>query len=89
VRKERKERGSKKLLEGCELNKDDKVIIVEDVTTTGGSVLNAIRAVQNEGCTVVKVLSIIDRLEGARENLAKEGIALDSIFTKNDFLKNF
>ncbi len=86
VRKEKKDRGSNKLIEGCELNKGDKVVIIDDVTTKAGSVMNAIKAVQNKGCIVIKVLSIVDRLEGATENLAKEGIPLDSIFTKNDFL---
>jgi len=85
VRKEKKERGTKKLIEGCDLKPNDKVVIVEDVTTKGGSVMEAIKAVQNEGCTVVKVISIVDRLEGAEENLKKQCIALESIFTKKEF----
>lgn len=85
VRKEQKERGSKKLIEGGELTKGDKVVILEDVTTKGGSVMNAIRAVQNQGCVVTKVLTVVNRLEGAKENLAKEGIQLESIFTRDDF----
>jgi orotate phosphoribosyltransferase len=85
VRKAQKERGSKKLIEGCELKSGDRVIMLEDVTTKGGSVLDAIKAAQNEGCEVVKVLSIVDRLQGATENLAKEGVELASVFTRDDF----
>jgi orotate phosphoribosyltransferase len=86
VRKAKKDRGTNKLIEGCTLEKGNKVILVEDVTTTGGSVMDAIAAVQEEGAIVVKVLSIVDRLQGARENLEKKGIALDSLFTKHDFM---
>lgn len=85
VRKEKKDRGTNKLIEGCVLNRGDKVIMVEDVTTTGGSVISAIKTVQKEGCIVTKVISIVNRLEGAKENLAREGIALESLFTKDDF----
>lgn len=85
VRKEKKGRGTDKLIEGCELKEGDKVVILEDVTTKGGSVKEAIKAVQNMGCTVIKVLSIVDRNEGAKANLAQDGIALDFIFSKDDF----
>lgn len=85
VRKAQKERGTKKQIEGCDLNKGDKVIIAEDVTTSGGSVMEAIRAARAEGAQVTKVFSIIDRLQGAGDNLKKEGIELESLFTKNDF----
>ncbi|HCR85093.1 MAG TPA: orotate phosphoribosyltransferase [Alphaproteobacteria bacterium] len=86
VRKEKKERGTKRLIEGCELKKGDRVIILEDVTTKGGSVMAAVKAVLAEGGVVVKVLSLVDRQEGATENLAKEGITLDSIFTRGELL---
>lgn len=88
VRKSQKERGTKKQIEGCGLKQDDKVIIAEDVTTSGGSVMEAIRAVRAEGAEVARVFSIIDRLQGAEENLKREGIELESIFTKNDFPLN-
>jgi len=87
VRKNKKERGTKQRIEGCSLQKGDKVIIVEDVTTMGGSVMEAITAVKAEGADILKVLCIVDRLQGARENLAKEHIVLDYLFTKNDFIK--
>ena len=86
VRKETKGRGTGRLIEGCELNKGDKVIVMEDVSTTGGSAMNAVRIIREAGCIVTKVISIIDRLEGAEETFKKEGIMLDSLFTKNDFM---
>jgi orotate phosphoribosyltransferase len=86
VRKEQKGRGTARLIEGCELKETDKVIIVEDVATTGGSALNAIKTVRGVGCEVVKVFTIIDRLEGAKAMLEKEGIQLESLFTRSDFL---
>jgi len=85
VRKERKDRGSNKLIEGCEINNGDKVIILEDVTTKGGSVMSAINTVKEKGGVILKVLSVVNRLEGAKENLEKEGIVLDSLFTRDDF----
>ena len=86
VRKEKKGRGTDQLIEGCELKNSDKVVILDDVTTTACSVKDAIKVVQNIGCTVVKVLSIVDRNEGAKDNLAKDGIALDYIFSKERIL---
>lgn len=85
VRKEKKDRGSNKLIEGCTLNKGDRVVMLEDVTTKGGSVMNAVKAARDEGCVVLKVISVVNRLEGAKENLANEGIILESLFTKDDF----
>lgn len=86
VRKEKKGRGTDQLIEGCELKKGDKVVILEDVTTKGGSVKEAIKVVLSVGCQVVKVLSIVDRNEGAKDNLAQDGIGLDYIFSKDELL---
>ena len=85
VRKEKKDRGSNKLIEGGSLNSGDKVVVLEDVTTKGGSVMNAIKVIKEQGCEIIKVLSVVNRLEGAKENLEKEGITLDSLFTRDDF----
>ncbi len=70
VRKEPKGRGpgAGEMYEGY-LEKGDKVVIVEDVTTSGGSVLKAIKVVEDRGATVVKVITLLDRLAGAREKL--------------------
>ena len=68
------------------LRQGDKVAIIEDVITTGGSSLKAIEAVRREaGAEVLCVVAMVDRLQGARENLASEGIELRSIFTIRDF----
>ena len=56
------------------------------MTTTGGSVMQAVRAVRDQGATVKKIITIVDRLEGATANLAREGIDLVSIFTTKDLL---
>ncbi len=88
VRKEKKGRGTDQLIEGCQLNHGDKIVILDDVTTKGGSVKEAIKAVQDLGCKVVKVLSVVDRNEGAEANLAKDGIGLDYIFSKDELLNS-
>jgi len=84
VRKKPKERGTMKLIEG-NLTKHSKVILVDDVTTKGGSVLKAVKQVRDQNCEVDKVITIVDRLAGARENLEKNGIKLVPLFTKDDF----
>ncbi|MFQ6072981.1 MAG: orotate phosphoribosyltransferase [Methanosarcinales archaeon] len=84
LRKEPKKRGTMKLIEG-NLKKNSKVIILDDVTTKGGSVLNAVNEVRKLGCIVNKVITVVDRLEGAKENLTKNQITLFSLFTKDDF----
>jgi orotate phosphoribosyltransferase len=85
VRKEKKDHGTAQKIDG-NFKPNSKVILLEDVTTKGGSVMQAVRAVRAQGGEVTRVISIVDRLEGARENLAKESIALESIFTTRDLL---
>ena len=84
VRKTAKERGTRKEIEG-HVREGAKVVLVEDVTTTGGSVIQAARAVRAHGCTAARVITVVDRLEGAAENLAAEGLALESLYTREDF----
>jgi orotate phosphoribosyltransferase len=85
VRKEPKKHGTQKLIEGGPLEKGSRVVIVDDVTTKGKSVLLAVKAVRDLGCSVNKVVTVLDRLQGARENLAKEGIELVALFTRDNF----
>lgn len=71
VRKEAKKHGMEKMIEGPALQPGDKAVMVEDVITTGGSVLAAIREVENLKAQVVKVICLVDRHEGASELLGK------------------
>ena len=85
VRKEVKKRGTEKQVEGNMVT-GGQVLIVEDVTTTGGSAMQAVEAVKREGNGKVSVVvTVVDRLEGAEENFAREGIRLISILTRKDF----
>ena len=89
IRKEPKKHGKSLWVEGGKnLSKGAKVAIVEDVVTTAGSTLKAIHRAKEEGLEVVKVLALIDREEGGRENLVEEGYELEAIFTKKNFLED-
>jgi len=84
VRDEAKNHGTKKLIDGF-IDDGASVIIVDDVTTKGDSAMKAVRAVRQRGCQVVRVVSLVDRLEGAKETFAREGIKFERIFTTDDF----
>ena len=78
IRKAQKDYGTSQLIEG-ELKTGDKVIVVEDVTTTGHSLLKAVRAVQDNGGVVERTFVVVDREEGAVEELKKQGITLEPL----------
>ena len=78
------EDGTSKLIEG-ELLEGDNVIVVEDVSTTGGSLLKAIKAIQDNGGNVKRAVVVVDRQEGAMEEFEKEGITLEPLITVNEF----
>jgi orotate phosphoribosyltransferase len=82
VRKQAKGHGSKELVEG-RVNTGDAVVVIDDVLTTGGSVVQAIDAVKAAGATVARVVCVCDRLQGAREALA--GYDFRPLFTIRDF----
>jgi orotate phosphoribosyltransferase len=86
VRKEQKGHGTDKKIDG-NFKPGTTVVLFDDVTTKGGSVLQAVHAVREKGATVNKVITIVDRLEGAAENLQAEGITLVPIFTVRDLLR--
>tara|TARA_B100000315_G_C14526273_1_gene563978 strand:- start:49 stop:600 length:552 start_codon:yes stop_codon:yes gene_type:complete len=86
IRKSPKKHGRQKMIEGQVLSSKDKVIIVDDVATSGSSLIKAIDVLKKEKVKIVKAAVVVDRQEGARENLAKYGCGLVSIFTKRDFL---
>ena len=83
VRNSKKDYGTSKLIEGT-LLPGDVVLLVEDIATTGGQVLEAAKVIQGMGATVDKIVAVIDRLEGARENIEKAGFVFESILTKTD-----
>ena len=83
VRKEPKDHGTKKYVEGP-VEPGQRVVIVEDVTTTGGSSLLAIDRVHEFGLIVERVVTVIDRLAGAKDAFAARGIPLESLVTIRD-----
>lgn len=83
VRKEQKEHGRGRRIEG-NLEKGDRVIILEDVVTTGESALKAVAAVKDAGATVISVVTIVDREEGGREAIEKEGLKVRALFTAGE-----
>ena len=85
VRKEEKKHGTGKLIEG-NLTEGDRVVIVEDVVTTGGSVIKAINAVRNLGAVVKKVIVIVDREEGVEQQFKKMGIEYRPVFRISELI---
>ena len=85
IRKERKEYGTSKIIEG-DYHPGQVVDIIEDVVTTGGSVLRAINILRDAGLIVNRVISVVDREEGGRENLKKENVELISLIKAKDLL---
>jgi orotate phosphoribosyltransferase len=84
VRKEAKGHGTDQRIDGL-LDPGSRVILFEDVTTTGGSVMQAAEQVRRVDCKIVRIISIVDRLEGAVDNFKAAGIAFESLFTWRDF----
>lgn len=85
IRKEKKGHGTGKKIEGC-FSKGSKTVLVEDVITSGASTINAIAAIEAEGGEVLMVIAVIDRMQGGREKIEKEGYKFKSLFTSSDIL---
>lgn len=83
VRKQPKPYGTRQLAEGGNVA-GERLLIVEDVITSGGQVVESGKALEALGATIVGVLCVIDRESGGRENIAKAGWALFSLFTKSE-----
>ncbi len=83
VRNAKKDYGTAKQMEGA-LLKGETVVFVEDVATTGGQALEAVKVLRDAGADVLAVVATIDREEGARANVEGAGIRFEALFTKSD-----
>jgi len=86
LRKEQKDHGTKGLIEG-DLEKGDKVLVVEDVITTAGSSVSAIKVLRENGAVVTQVLTVVDREGGGTENLKEIGVSLFSLIKGSEIVK--
>ena len=87
IRKKSKGHGTDQYLEGlANFSKGDKVVLLEDVCTTGGTLITAAERVRDAGLEIVGVLAVLDREEGGREKLKSAGLELNSIFTRQELL---
>ncbi|GAB6860592.1 orotate phosphoribosyltransferase [Haloplanus litoreus] len=85
ARKQAKEYGTGNRIEG-RLDDGDRVVVLEDIATTGKSALDAVEALREAGAVVDRVLVVVDREEGAAELLADHGVELDALLTATDLL---
>jgi orotate phosphoribosyltransferase len=85
ARKQAKEYGTGNRIEG-RLDEGERVVVLEDIATTGKSALDAVEALREAGAVVDRVLVVVDREEGASELLADHGIELESLLTASDLL---
>lgn len=83
IRNQKKNYGTAKQVEG-RLEPGERVVILEDIATTGGQVLEAAKSLTDLGATIVAIIAVIDRQEGARENIEAAGYVFDSLLTKAD-----
>jgi len=83
VRNRKKDYGTSKQVEG-RIEPGDRVVLIEDVATTGGQALEAVESLRGVGADVVAVVATIDREEGARENVERAGLRFEALFTKRD-----
>jgi orotate phosphoribosyltransferase len=86
IRKEPKGHGTYSMIEGTKsIGSGSRVLVLEDVITTGASSLRAIRALRDAGLEVMGLFCLVDRQEGGRDNLEKEGVAVTAMFSREDF----
>jgi orotate phosphoribosyltransferase len=83
VRNAKKGYGTSNLFEGM-LASGDRILVVEDIATTGGQVIEAARMLEEAGAKVEKIVAVIDRQEGARENVEAAGFEFAALFTSAD-----
>jgi orotate phosphoribosyltransferase len=83
IRNAKKDYGTSKPFEG-RLTDGDSVLLAEDIATTGGQVLEAAKLIREIGAKVERIVAVIDRQEGAKQNIEQAGFVFDSLFTKAD-----
>ncbi len=83
IRNSKKGYGTGKMIEGV-LKQGDVVLLVEDIATTGGQVLEAAKVITEAGAKVKKIVAVIDRKQGAGENITAAGYKFESLLTKDD-----
>jgi len=83
IRNSKKGYGTGKMVEGV-LKQGDVVLLVEDIATTGGQVLEAAKVITEAGAKVKKIVAVIDRKQGAGENITSAGYKFESLLTKDD-----
>ncbi|WP_276254376.1 orotate phosphoribosyltransferase [Halomontanus rarus] len=87
ARKQRKEYGTGNLIEG-DLEEGEEVVVLEDIVTTGTSLIDAVEALREAGATVNRALVVVDREEGGRENVEEAGVEVDALVTASELLAN-
>jgi orotate phosphoribosyltransferase len=85
VRKEVKDHGTARLIEGPPLRDGDRVMVVDDVITTGGSLLKAVDALRDLPVEIVEALAVVDREEGGRANIEARGLSVHALFVRSEF----
>ena len=85
VRKRAKEYGTGNRIEGS-LDDGEKVVVIEDIATTGQSAVDAVKALRDAGAVVDRVMVVVDREEGAREHLADHDVELEALLTTSELL---
>ncbi|ADD04537.1 orotate phosphoribosyltransferase [Natrialba magadii ATCC 43099] len=85
ARKQRKEYGTANLIEG-ELEEGEEVVVLEDIVTTGTSLVDAIESLREAGATVDRALVVVDREEGGRENVEDADVEMEALVTASELL---
>ncbi|MDG5759049.1 orotate phosphoribosyltransferase [Natronococcus sp. A-GB1] len=85
VRKQRKEYGTSNLVEG-RLEEGEEVVVLEDIVTTGTSLVEAVEALREAGATVERALVVVDRQEGGRETVEEAGLEMEALVTAEELL---
>ena len=88
VRDRTKRTWNRKSSRRCYICQDMKLLMIEDVVTSGGSVINAVKSIKEEKMTVTDAYAVVDRMEGATEALQNEGVKLHSLLTIKDIAEN-